>query len=79
MNLNKNMSARLKEELGIVEFEIDFLVCEPEHGPLLGEYVSEDAEKERLTEILIDSIKSTYQLMEEMTVRQNQTKRSYFF
>ena len=69
----------LKEELKIVEFEMDVLVYEPEHGPLLGEDVSEDAENERLVKSLMDFVKSTDQLMEEMTVRPNHTKRSYSF
>ena len=56
------MFARLKKEIGIVKFEIDVLVCEPEHGPLLGEDVSEDVEEERLVESLMDFVKSTYQL-----------------
>ena len=79
MKLKKNMSARLKEERKIVEFEMDVLVCEPEHGPLFGEDVNEDAEKERLVESLMDFVKSTNQLMEEMTMRPNETKRSYVF
>ena len=58
VKLNKNISARLKEELRIVELEMDVLVCEPEHGPLLGEYVSEDEGKERLVESLMDFVKS---------------------
>ena len=78
MKLQERMFARLKKEIGRVKFEIDVLVCEPEHGPLLGEYVSEDDE-ERLTKSLMDSVKSTYQLMEEMTMRPNETKRSYVF
>ena len=69
----------LKEELGIVEFDMDVLVCEPEHGPLLGKDVSEDAEKERLVESLMDFFKSTDQLMEEMDVSPNETKGSYVF
>ena len=58
---------------------MDVLVCEPKHDPLLGEDVSEDAEKERLIESIMNSVKSTYQLMEEMTTRPNETKRSYAF
>ena len=79
VKLRKNMSARLKEEIGIVEFEMDVLGCEPKHGPLFREDVTKDAEKERLTESLMDSVKSTDQLMEEMNVRPIETKRSYIF
>ena len=79
VKLKENVSARFKEELRIVEFEMDVLVCEPKHGPLFGEDVNEDAEKERLTESLMDSVKSTDQLMEEMNVRPIETKRSYVF
>ena len=79
VKLQQRMFSRLKEELIIVEFEMDVLVCELEHGPLLGEYVSEDAEKERLIESLMDYLKSTYQLMEEMSVRKNETERSFVF
>ena len=41
--------------------------------------MSEDAEEESVVESLMDSIKSTYQLMEEMTVRKNEINRSYVF
>ena len=51
--------------------------CEPEQGPLLGE--NNEAEKERLTESLMNSIKSIDKLMEEMTVRLYETKRYYVF
>ena len=61
----------------IVEFEMEVSDCEPEQDPLLGE--DDEAEKERLIESLMDSIKSTYQLMEDMDVRPNETKRSYVF
>ena len=44
---------------------------------MLGD--DDEAEKERLIESLMDSIKSTNQLMEEMTMRSNETKRSYVF
>ena len=71
------MYARLKEELREAEFEMEVSYCEPEQGPLLGEY--DEVEKERLNESLMDSVKSTYQLMEEMDVRPNETKRSYVF
>ena len=50
---------------------------EPEHGPLLGG--DDEVEKERLIESLMDSVKSIDQLIEEMTVRSNETKRSYIF
>ena len=51
--------------------------CEPEQGPLLGE--DDEAEKERTTESLMNYVKNTNILMEEMTVRPNETKRSYVF
>ena len=51
--------------------------CEPKQGPLLGD--DDEAEKERLIESIVDSIKSTNQIMEEMTVRLNDTKRYYVF
>ena len=51
--------------------------CELEQGPLLGD--DDEEEKERLIESLMDSVKSTNQLMEEMTVRSNETKMSYVF
>ena len=35
--------------------------------------------KERLNKGLMDSVKSTDKLMEEMTMRPNETKRSYVF
>ena len=44
---------------------------------MLGE--DDDAQKERPIESLINSVKSTDKLMEEMTVRPNETKRSYVF
>ena len=56
---------------------MDISYCEPEQGPLLGEDGEE--EKERPIESLMNSIKSTDQLMEEMTMRPNETKRSYVF
>ena len=77
MKLQQNMVAGLKKELREVESEIEVSYFEPEQGPLLGE--DDEAEKERLIESLMDSIKSTYQLMEEMTMRTNETKRSYVF
>ena len=51
--------------------------CKPEQGPLLGE--DDEAEKERPIENLMNSIRTTNQLMEEMTMRSNETKRSYVF
>ena len=63
MKLQQRMFARLKEELRIVEFEMDVLVCEPEHGPFLGEDVSEDTKKERLVESIMDHVKSTYEII----------------
>ena len=42
VKLQQRMSIILKEELMIVESEIDVLICEPKHGPLLGGDVSED-------------------------------------
>ena len=68
----------MKEEPRKTKFEIDVLICEPKQGPLVGGDVSEDDE-ERLTEILMDSVESTDQIMEEINVRQNETKRSYVF
>ena len=76
VNLRKKIYARLKEELREVESEMEVSYCEPEQGPLLGE--DDEAEKERPIESLINSIKSTDKLM-EMTVRPNETKRSYVF
>ena len=72
------MSIILKEELKIAESEIDVLTCEPEHGPFPGGVVSKDDE-EILAASLMDSIESIDQLMEEITVRKNETKRSYVF
>ena len=71
------MYARLKEELREVESEMEVSYCEPEQGPLLRD--DDEEENERVIESLVDSIKSTYQLMEEMSVRSNETKRSYVF
>ena len=73
----QNMYARLKEELREAEFEMEVSYCEPEQGPLLGD--DDEVEKERLIESLMDSVKSTYQLMEDMTMRLNETKRYYVF
>ena len=44
---------------------------------MLGE--DDEVEKERPIESLINSVKSKDKLMEEMTVRPNETKRSYVF
>ena len=44
---------------------------------MLGD--DDEAEKGILIESLMDSVKSTDKLMEEMTVRSNETKRYYFF
>ena len=73
------MSARLKEELKIIYFEMNLLVCEWQHGPLLGEDVSEDGKNERLVESLMDFEKSTCQLMVVMIVKTNDTKGCYIF
>ena len=51
--------------------------CEPEQGPLLGE--DDEVEKERPIESLMNFVKSTNLLMEEMIVRPNETKMSYVF
>ena len=67
----------LKKELREVESEMEVSYCEPEQGPLLGE--DDEAEKERLIENIMNSIKSTNQLIEEMTVRPIETKRSSVF
>ena len=71
------MYARLKEELREADSEMEVSYCEPEQGPLLGD--DDEAEKERLIESLMDFVKSIDQLMEEMTVKPNETKRFYFF
>ena len=71
------MFSELKKELREVESEMEASYCEPEQGPLLGE--DDEAEKERPIESLVDSLKSTNLLMKEMTVRLNETKRSYVF
>ena len=61
------MYSRLKEELMEAEFEMEVSYCEPKQGPLLGE--DDEAEKERLIESIMDFVKSTDQLMEDMTVK----------
>ena len=78
VKLQQRIPIILKEEIGIDESEIDVLICEPEQGPFLRGDVSNDVE-ERLTESLIHFVEITYQLMEEMNVRPNETKRSYHF
>ena len=50
---------------------------EPKQGPFLGE--DDESEKERLIESLMNSVKSTDKLIEEMTVRLYETKRPYVF
>ena len=77
VKLQQNMFARLKKELREVEFEMEVSYCELEHGPLLGE--DDEAEKERPIESLMNFLKSTNLLMEEMIVRSNEKKRSYVF
>ena len=77
VKIQQKMFVELKKELREVESEMEISYSEPEQGPLLGD--DDEVEKERLIESLMDSIKSTYQLMEEMSVRSNETKRSYVF
>ena len=77
VKLQQNMFADLKKELREVESEMEVSYCEPEKGPLLGD--DDEAEKERPIESLINSVKSTNKIMEEMTVRPYETKRSYVF
>ena len=77
MKLQQNMFAGIKKELREVESEMEVSYCEPKQGPLLGE--DDEEENERLIEILMNSIKSTNKIMEEMTVRPYETKRSYVF
>ena len=67
----------MKKELREVESEMEVSYCEPEQGPFLGE--DDEAEKERPIESLINFVKSTDKLMEEMNVTLNETKRSYVF
>ena len=73
VKLQQNMFSELKKELREAKYEMEVSYCEPEHGPLLGE--DDDAEEERPIESLVNSVRSTNQLMEEMTVRPNETKR----
>ena len=51
--------------------------CEPERGPLLGE--DDEAEKERPIESLMNPVKITNVLMEDVVVKLNETKISYVF
>ena len=71
------MFAELEKELREVEYEMEVSYCDPEQGPLRGE--DDEAGKERPIESLINSVKNTDKLMEEMTMRSNETKRSYVF
>ena len=77
LKLQQNMFARLKKELREVESEMEVSYCDSEQGPLLGEDGEE--EKERPFESLMNYVKSINQLMEDMTTRPNETKRSYVF
>ena len=77
VKLQQNMFVELEKELRGAKSEMEVTCCEPEQGPLLGE--DDEAEKERPIESLINSVKNTDKLMEEMTVRPNETKRSYVF
>ena len=69
--------AELKKELREVESEMEVSYCELEQGPLVGE--DDEAEKQRPIESLMNYVNSTNLLMEEMTMRPNETKRSYVF
>ena len=77
LNLQQNMFAGLKKELREVESEMEASYCDLEQDPLLGE--DGEAEKERPVESLMNYVKSINQLMEDMTMRPNETKRSYVF
>ena len=77
VKMQQNMFVGLKKELKEVEYEMDASYCEPEQGPFLGE--DDETEKERPTKSLTNSVKNTYLLTEEMTVRLNDTKGSYVF
>ena len=66
VKLQQNMFVELKKELKEVESEMEVSYCEPEQGPLLRE--NDEVEKERLIESLMNSIKNTDILMEEMIV-----------
>ena len=76
VKLHQNMFVGLNKELREVEYEMEVSYCEPEHGPLLGG--DDEVEKERTNESLMNSVRSTNQLMEEIIVRLNETKRSFF-
>ena len=56
MNLQQRLSTRLKEELKTTESEMQVLVCEPKHGPFLGE--DEDNEAEVINNFLNSLISS---------------------
>ena len=77
VKLQQKMFVGLKKELREVESEMEVSYCEPEQGPLLGE--DDEAKKKRPIESLINSVKNTDKIMEEMTMRLNETKRSYVF
>ena len=77
VKIHQKMFAELKKELREVESEMEVSYCEPEQGPLLGE--DYEAKKERPIESLMNSVKNTDLLLEEMTVRLNETKVSYVF
>ena len=77
VKLQQKMFVGLKKEVREVESEMEVSYCEPKKGPLLGE--DDEAEKERLIESLINSVKSTDKLMEDMTMRPNETKSPYVF
>ena len=77
VKLQQNMFFELKKELREVESGMEVSYCELEQGPLLGE--DDEVENERLIESLMNSLKSTDKLMEEMTMRPYETKRSYVF
>ena len=67
VKLEQRMVVGLNKELREVEYEMEVSYCEPEQGPLLGE--DDEAEKERPIESLMNSVKSTDQIMEDITVR----------
>ena len=71
------MFIRLKKELREDEYEMEVSYCELEQGPLLGQ--NDEVEKERPIESLMDFVKTTNILMEQITVRPNETKGSYGF
>ena len=71
------MFTKLEKELREAKSEIEVSYCEPEQGPLIGE--DDEAEKERPVQSLMNYVKNIDLLMEEMTVRSNETKGSYVF